>query len=177
MSRVANKPINVPHEVNVNINADQVSVKGPKGSLTATVMKAVTLAKKDTQLVLKYDIKSRLANINAGTFRAILANMIVGVSVGFEKKLSLVGVAYRAKEQGKILNLMVGFSHAINHSLPEGISVETPTPTEIILKGSDKGILGQVAADIRSYRAPEPYKGKGIRYANEVIKIKETKKK
>lgn len=177
MSRVANKPIVVPNGITISIKPDQIEVKGPKGALTTVVAAQVKLEQKGTDLVLNYDHEDMEANMHAGTVRANLASMIEGVSKGFEKKLTLVGVGYRAKAQGTTLNLTVGFSHPIDHKLPKGVTVETPSQTEIVLKGADKGLLGQVAADIRSYRPPEPYKGKGIRYADEVIKIKETKKK
>jgi large subunit ribosomal protein L6 len=177
MSRVANKPVIVPNGISISIKPDQVEVKGPKGTLTTSLIEQVKLEQKGAELILNYDVADRVANMHAGTIRANIASMIDGVSKGFEKKLTLVGVGYRAKAQGNSLNLTLGFSHPIDHVLPKGVTVETPSQTEIILKGSDKSILGQVAADIRNYRPPEPYKGKGVRYANEVIKIKETKKK
>ena len=177
MSRVANKPVVVPNGVSISIKPTQVEVKGPKGTLTTALTEQVKVEQKGTELLISYDREDGAANTFAGTVRANLASMIEGVSKGFEKKLTLVGVGYRAKAQGSTLNLTVGFSHPIDHALPKGVTVETPSQTEIILKGADKGVLGQVAADIRSYRPPEPYKGKGIRYADEVIKIKETKKK
>lgn len=177
MSRVANKPVVVPNGITISVKPELVEVKGPKGTLSSALTNQVKLEQKGTELTISYDHENREANMYAGTVRANIASMIEGISKGFEKKLNLVGVGYRAKAQGSSLNLTVGFSHPIDHALPKGITVETPSQTEIILKGADKGILGQVAADIRSYRPPEPYKGKGIRYADEVIKIKETKKK
>jgi large subunit ribosomal protein L6 len=177
MSRVANKPIIVPNGVTISIKPDAVEVKGPKGTLASALTSQVKLEQKGNELTFNYDHEDRVTNMYAGTVRANLATMIEGVAKGFEKKLTLVGVGYRAKAQGSVLNLTVGFSHPIDHKLPKGVTVDTPSQTEIILKGPDKSVLGQVAADIRSYRPPEPYKGKGIRYSDEVIKIKETKKK
>jgi large subunit ribosomal protein L6 len=177
MSRVANKPVVVPNGITINIQPTVVEVKGPKGALTTALTEQVKLEQKGSELVLAYNHEDIAANRFAGTVRANLANMIEGVSKGFERKLTLVGVGYRAKAQGSTLNLTLGFSHPIDHTLPKGITVETPSQTEIVLKGADKSLLGQVAADIRNYRPPEPYKGKGIRYSDEVIKIKETKKK
>jgi large subunit ribosomal protein L6 len=177
MSRVANKPVTVPSGVNITVKANQVEIKGPKGTLSVALTEQVKVEQKGAELTLHYDHENNAANVFAGTVRANIASMIEGVSKGFERKLTLVGVGYRAKAQGNTLNLSVGFSHPIDHVLPKGVTAETPSQTEIILKGADKSILGQVAADIRSYRPPEPYKGKGIRYVDEVIKIKETKKK
>lgn len=177
MSRVANKPIVVPKGITLSIKPESVEVKGAKGSLTTALTDQVKVEQKGEELIISYNKEDAVANMYAGTVRANLASMIEGVTKGFEEKLTLVGVGYRAKAQGNTLNLTVGFSHPIDHVLPKGITAETPSQTEIILKGADRGLLGQVAADIRGYRPPEPYKGKGIRYANEVIKIKETKKK
>ncbi len=177
MSRIANKPIVVPNGVTITIQGSNVEVKGSKGQLSTAIHALVGLVQEGTTLTLKFDVGNPESKMHAGTLRANVANMIEGVSKGFEVKLALVGVGYRAKAQGDILNLSLGFSHPIDHKLPKGVSVDTPSQTEIILKGSDRAVLGQCAADIRSYRPPEPYKGKGIRYANEKISLKETKKK
>ena len=177
MSRVANKPIVVPNGVTVSIQPNQVEVKGAKGAMSMPLYEGIHVVQEDQNLLIKYDIHNMNSKMHAGTLRANLANLIHGVSQGFERKLVLVGVGYRAKAQGNTLNLSLGFSHPIDHVLPKGVTVETPTQTEIILKASDVAVLGQVAADIRSYRPPEPYKGKGVRYSDEVIVLKETKKK
>lgn len=177
MSRVANQPISIPSGVNIAIQNGEVTVKGAKGQLSFKLHHAVGAEIKENVLVFEFNRESPEAKMHAGTARASIANMVQGVSQGFEKKLLLVGVGYRAKAQGSVLNLSLGFSHPVDHVIPQGIVVETPSQTEIILKGSNLAVLGQVAADIRSYRPPEPYKGKGIRYANEKISLKETKKK
>jgi len=176
MSRVANNPITIPAGVEVNIAGRSVTVKGGKGSLTHEVHPAVEISQQDN--VLKFSPKAvDNADALAGTTRALLNNMVTGVSQGFEKKLQLVGVGYRAQAQGKVLNLTLGFSHPVAFSVPEGITVETPSQTEILVKGTDKQQVGQVAANIRAYRPPEPYKGKGVKYADEQIVRKEAKKK
>lgn len=177
MSRIANKPIEVPNGVTVTIGPALVEVKGSKGQLSTPIHEAVKLVQEGNQLIVKFDAASKESKMHAGTLRANVANMVKGVSAGFEVKLTLVGVGYRAKAQGSTLNLSLGFSHPIDHALPKGVTVDTPSQTEIILKGADKALVGQVAADIRNYRPPEPYKGKGIRYADEQISLKETKKK
>ncbi len=177
MSRVAKNPIALPSGVEVKIGADAVTVKGPMGSMTQALTGLVRVSLADNQLQVAAADDSRQANALSGTTRAVLANLVQGVSKGFEKKLTLVGVGYRANAQGNKLNLSVGFSHPVEHVMPEGIKVETPTQTEILIKGADKQLVGQVAADVRAYRRPEPYKGKGIRYADEVVVLKETKKK
>ena len=176
MSRVANNPVAVPSGVEINISGQTVTVKGGKGSLSHDVHPAVEISQEDN--VLKFSPKAvDNANALAGTTRALLNNMVTGVSQGFEKKLQLVGVGYRAQAQGKVLNLTLGFSHPVEFQVPEGITIETPSQTEIVVKGTDKQVVGQVAANIRAYRPPEPYKGKGIKYADEQIVRKEAKKK
>ena len=176
MSRVANNPISVPSGVEINIAGQTVTVKGGKGSLSHDIHPAVEISHEDN--VLKFSPKAMdNANALAGTTRALLNNMVTGVSQGFEKKLQLVGVGYRAQAQGKVLNLTLGFSHPVEFQVPEGITIETPSQTEIVVKGTDKQVVGQVAANIRAYRPPEPYKGKGIKYADEQIVRKEAKKK
>jgi large subunit ribosomal protein L6 len=177
MSRVAKNPIPLLAGVEVTIESGKVSVKGPLGTLTQTLVAGVGVTNADGFLHISANDTTRETHAMTGTVRALLANMVQGVTKGFERKLNLVGVGYRAQAQGDKLNLTLGFSHPVEHPMPVGIKVETPTQTEIIIKGMDKQVVGQVAADIRSYRKPEPYKGKGVRYANEVIVIKETKKK
>lgn len=177
MSRVGKAPVLLPEKVEVTIAADQISVKGPLGTLTQPVSPNVKVEKIENRLEIKLNENSRAANAMSGTLRALIANMVQGVSKGFEKKLTLVGVGYRAQAQGDKLNLTLGFSHPVVHQLPKGVKAETPTQTEIIIKGADKQQVGQVAADVRNYRPPEPYKGKGVRYADEQIVLKETKKK
>lgn len=177
MSRVGNSPVELPEKVEVTIAADRISVKGPLGTLEQPISPNVRIEKIEKRLEIKLNEDSREANAFSGTLRALVANMVHGVSKGFEKKLSLVGVGYRAQAQGDKLNLTLGFSHPVVHQLPKGVKAETPTQTEIIIKGADKQLVGQVAADVRNYRPPEPYKGKGVRYADEHIVLKETKKK
>lgn len=177
MSRVAKNPIPVPAGVEVNLSGASVSVKGPMGSLTQVLTANIGVDHVNGQLQVSAKDDSRESHALSGTMRALLANMVLGVSKGFEKKLNLVGVGYRAQAQGNKLSLSLGFSHPVEHVMPEGIKVETPTQTEILIKGMDKQLVGQVAADVRAYRKPEPYKGKGVRYANEVVVLKETKKK
>ncbi|MBI2382137.1 MAG: 50S ribosomal protein L6 [Gammaproteobacteria bacterium] len=178
MSRVAKSPVALPTGVEVTLNGDVLTVKGGKGTLEhrlhATITVAVEGQEARVQLV---DEKHPHAWIQAGTARALLNNMVKGVSVGFERKLNLVGVGYKAQAQGKKLNLSLGFSHPVEFAVPEGITVETPTATEILVKGVDRQQVGQVAANIRGYRPPEPYKGKGVRYSDEVVRLKEAKKK
>ncbi|MEZ0469497.1 50S ribosomal protein L6 [Luteimonas salinilitoris] len=174
MSRVAKKPIALPKGVELNIQADTVSVKGAKGTLSIARPEGVDIKVEDGTAVLAPSDPSRMAI--TGTLRAILANMVKGVSEGFERKLELVGVGYRASMQGKDLNLSLGFSHPVVFTVPEGISIVTPTQTEIVVSGADKQRVGQVAAKIRGYRPPEPYKGKGVKYAGENIIRKEAKK-
>lgn len=177
MSRVANKPISIPKGVDVNLNGQSVTVKGPKGTLQFAVPAVVTVTKENDVLQCSYGHDLENANKLAGTTRAILSNHVRGVSEGFEKKLELVGVGYRAQVQGKKLNLTLGFSHPLDFAVPNGITIETPTQTEIVIKGVDRQQVGQVAAVIRGYRPPDAYKGKGVRYANEKIILKEAKKK
>ena len=173
MSRVAKKPIALPKGVEFNVTDDQLSIKGPKGTLSMARPQGVEAKIEDGHVVLSAE-GDRIAM--AGTTRAILANMVKGVSTGFERKLELVGVGYRASMAGKDLNLSLGFSHPVVFKTPEGITIETPTQTEILVKGSDKQRVGEVAAKIRGYRPPEPYKGKGVRYSGEKIIMKEAKK-
>ena len=177
MSRVGKSPVAVPAGVDVSIKQDQISVKGAGGSLTLAQNALVKVASNDGQLSFVPANDSREANAMSGTMRQLVNNMVVGVTKGFEKKLNLVGVGFKAQAQGAKLNLAVGFSHPVNKDMPAGITVATPTPTEIVIKGADSQRVGQVAAEIRAIRPPEPYKGKGIRYSDEKITIKETKKK
>ena len=177
MSRVGKMPVAVPQGVDVQIKDDQISVKGAGGTLLLAANALVKVSNEDGKLTFLPADASREANAMSGTMRQLVNNMVVGVTKGFEKKLSLVGVGYKATAQGSKLNLAVGYSHPVNKDMPAGITVATPTPTEIVIKGADRQRVGQVAAEIRAIRAPEPYKGKGIRYADEKITIKETKKK
>jgi large subunit ribosomal protein L6 len=167
----------LPEKVEVNITSAEISVKGPLGSLSQKLTPEVKVEKVENRLQFKAAGNSRHANAMSGTLRALVANMVTGVTKGFEKRLTLVGVGYRAQAQGDKLNLTLGFSHPVAHPMPKGVKVETPTQTEIILKGMDRQVVGQVAAEVRAYRSPEPYKGKGVRYTGEQIVIKETKKK
>lgn len=177
MSRVGKSPVALPEKVEVTIGVDRISVKGPLGTLAQQLTSNVKVEKIENRLEIKVNDDSSQANAISGTTRALIANMVHGVSRGFERKLTLVGVGYRAQAQGDKLNLTLGFSHPVVHQLPQGVKAETPTQTEIIIKGADKQLVGQVAADVRNYRPPEPYKGKGVRYADERIVLKETKKK
>ncbi|QZA77080.1 50S ribosomal protein L6 [Deefgea tanakiae] len=177
MSRVAKSPVTIPAGVEVNIASGEIVVKGPKGSLAQPIVSDVTVKIEDGNVVFAANGNSKFARAMSGTLRALVNNMVNGVSKGFERKLTLVGVGYRAQAQGEVLNLSLGFSHPVVHAIPVGITCETPTQTEILLKGADKQLIGQVAAEIRAYRSPEPYKGKGVRYSDEVVVIKETKKK
>ncbi len=175
MSRVAKQAISIPAGVEVKLNGQNVEVKGPKGATSLELHSTVSLKEEDGSLVVVPASVKDYAM--AGTMRALTNNLIVGVTAGFQKKLELVGVGYRAKAQGNVLNLTLGFSHPVNHAIPEGITIETPSQTEVIVSGMDKAAVGQVAAEIRAYRPPEPYKGKGVRYAGEHIIRKEAKKK
>jgi large subunit ribosomal protein L6 len=175
MSRIGNAPVAVPPKVEVTLGAGQISVKGPLGTLTQSVSPSVSIERNGDALVFK--AANEEAGAMQGTMRALVANMVRGVTQGFEKRLTLVGVGYRAQAAGDRINLSLGFSHPVSHVMPKGVKVETPQQTEIVVKGSDKQQVGQVAAEIRAYRPPEPYKGKGVRYADERVKIKETKKK
>jgi large subunit ribosomal protein L6 len=177
MSRIAKYPIPVPKGVEVTIASGQISVKGPLGTIARAADPNVKVEKEGESLVCKALGNSNHANAMSGTMRALVANMVTGVSKGFEKRLGLVGVGYRAQAQGDKLNLSLGFSHPVTHQMPKGVKVATPTQTEIVLTGVDKQLVGQVAAEVRAHRPPEPYKGKGVRYVNEVIVLKETKKK
>ena len=177
MSRVGKMPVTVPQGVDVSIKADQISVKGAGGTLSVAASSLVTVQQDAGKLTFVPANESREANAMSGTLRQLVNNMVVGVTKGFEKKLNLVGVGYKAQAQGAKLNLAVGYSHPVNIEMPAGIKVETPAPTEIIINGADRQRVCQIAAEIRAVRPPEPYKGKGIRYADERITIKETKKK
>jgi len=177
MSRIAKFPIPLPKGVEVNLDSGQISVKGPLGTIARAADPNVALEKSGETLVCKALGNSRHANAMSGTMRALVANMVTGVTRGFEKRLALVGVGFRAQAQGDKLNLSLGYSHPVVHLMPKGIKVATPTQTEIVITGIDRQLVGQVAAEVRAHRSPEPYKGKGVRYANEVIVLKETKKK
>lgn len=177
MSRVAKNPVVLPAGVEVSITGGEVTVKGALGSLKHRLNPAVAVERDGGSVVIKALDGVDGSGAQSGTARAVINNMVIGVSKGFERKLNLVGVGYRAQAQGDKLNLSLGFSHPVVHQMPAGIKVETPTQTEIIIKGVDKQQVGQVAAEVRAYRSPEPYKGKGVRYSDEVVVIKETKKK
>jgi large subunit ribosomal protein L6 len=177
MSRVGKMPVAVPQGVDVAIKEDQISVKGTGGTLSLAQNSLVKVSNEGGKLTFIAADESREANAMSGTMRQLVNNMVVGVTKGFEKKLNLVGVGFRAAAQGNKLNLAIGFSHPVNIEMPQGITVATPAPTEIVVKGADRQRVGQIAAEIRAVRPPEPYKGKGIRYADEKVVIKETKKK
>jgi len=177
MSRVARIPVTLPAGVEAQLGEGTLSVKGPLGTLTQRVNPLVRITRDGANLVFEAADESREAKAMSGTYRALAANMVQGVSKGFERKLTLVGTGYRAQAQGANLNLQLGFSHPVVYKLPEGVKAETPTQNDILIKGNDKQQVGQVAAEIRAHRPPEPYKGKGVRYANEVVSLKEVKKK
>jgi large subunit ribosomal protein L6 len=177
MSRVASKPVTVPKGVDVKPSGNTLLVKGPKGELSMPLNQEVEISIEDGAASVASRSGSRFAHAMSGTTRALLFNMVTGVTDGFERKLELRGVGYRAQSKGKTLNLTLGFSHPVDYPVPEGITIETPSQTEIIVKGIDKQKVGQVAAEIRGYRPPEPYKGKGVRYADERVVMKEAKKK
>ncbi|MCH8617676.1 50S ribosomal protein L6 [Undibacterium sp. TS12] len=177
MSRVGKMPIALPAGAEVTISTEQITVKGPQGVLSQALNGLVTVKNENGSLSFSPANDGREANAMSGTLRALVNNMVNGVTKGFEKKLSLVGVGYKAQAQGDKLNLSLGFSHPVVHAMPAGVTCATPTPTEILIKGIDKQKVGQVAAEVRAYRSPEPYKGKGVRYVDEVVVIKETKKK
>jgi large subunit ribosomal protein L6 len=177
MSRIARLPVEVAKGVDIQVAADTITVKGPLGTLTQPTTPRVAVKVADGQVTFSAADESREANAMSGTMRALVAGMVTGVSKGFERRLTLVGVGYRAQAQGDRLNLSLGFSHPVVHKMPAGVKCETPTQTEIVIKGADKQKVGQVAAEVRGYKPPEPYKGKGVRYANETVVIKETKKK
>jgi large subunit ribosomal protein L6 len=170
-------PIDIPQDVDVAIKEDQISVKGKGGTLSLPLNALVNIVNKDGKLSFEPANESRDANAMSGTVRQLVNNMVVGVTRGFEKKLSLVGVGYKAQAQGAKLNLQVGYSHPVDKVMPDGITVATPTPTEVVIKGADRQVVGQIAAEVRAIRPPEPYKGKGIRYSDERVVLKETKKK
>ncbi len=177
MSRIANKPVEIPAGVEISVNGQTVSVKGKNGQMSIDINEKVNVEQNDG--ALQFSGREGVANsvAMAGTMRSLTDNLVIGVTQGFEKKLSLVGVGYRAQAQGNVLNLTLGFSHPVNYAIPEGISIETPSQTEIVVKGMDKQKVGQVSAEIRAYRPPEPYKGKGVRYTDERVIRKEAKKK
>ena len=177
MSRVAKNPVAIPEKVEVVLSANAINVSGPLGKLSHPLTDAVVLKRDGETITFAAANDAQHSRAMSGTVRALVANMVQGVSQGFTRKLTLVGVGYKAAAQGAVLNLELGYSHPINHKMPAGVTVQTPTPTEVILTGVDKQVIGQIAAQIRAYRAPEPYKGKGVRYADEVVAIKETKKK
>ena len=177
MSRVAKNPVQLPKGVEAQVTSNQITIKGPKGSLVACLNPSVSVVIDSGAISVGYDKSVQSQVALAGTTRANIANMVTGVSAGYERKLSMVGVGYRAQAKGQVLNLSLGFSHPVDYEVPAGITVETPSQTEIVVKGCDKQKVGQVAANIRAYRPPEPYKGKGVRYADEVIIRKEAKKK
>jgi large subunit ribosomal protein L6 len=177
MSRIAKYPVIVPEKVEVNVTASEITVKGPLGTLKQSIASRVTVKKEGDKIVFAAADETKESNALSGTMRNLIANMVTGVKTGFERRLNLVGVGYRAQAQGNKVNLSLGFSHPIVHALPDGVKAETPSQTEIVIKGVDKQKVGQVAAEIRAYKPPEPYKGKGVRYAGEVVALKETKKK
>ncbi|MGE0624621.1 MAG: 50S ribosomal protein L6 [Pseudomonadales bacterium] len=177
MSRIANNPVKLPSGVEVKVDGQSISVKGGKGSLNMDVHPDVEIRQNEGQLTFKAKKQSKHAKALSGTTRALVSNMVTGVSNGFERRLQLQGVGYRAQAQGKTLNLQLGFSHPVAYQLPEGVTAETPSQTEIVVSGMDAQLVGQVSAEIRGFRPPEPYKGKGVRYANERVRRKEAKKK
>jgi len=177
MSRIANQPVELPSGVEITLAGQQISVKGSKGTLAHNIHQAVEVTQTDNVLTFAARSHDKQANALAGTTRALVNNMVTGVSQGFERKMELVGVGYRAQAKGQILDLTLGLSHPVNYAIPEGVTIETPSQTEIVVKGVDKQLVGQVCAEIRAWRPPEPYKGKGIRFAGEHIIRKEAKKK
>lgn len=177
MSRVAKNPVAIPEKVEVSLSPASISVSGPLGKLSHPLTDAVKLERDGDAITFAAANDSQHARAMSGTLRALVANMVQGVSQGFTRKLTLVGVGYKAQAQGSTLNLDLGYSHPITHAMPQGVTVQTPSQTEVVLTGYDKQVVGQVAAQIRAYRSPEPYKGKGVRYSDEVVVIKETKKK
>ena len=177
MSRVAKAPVVLPAGVELKLNGQEITIKGGKGELSRVINDDVTLSQEDNTIVFTWNESKPRANAQAGTARALVNNMVIGVTEGFTKKLTLKGVGYRAAIKGNTVALTLGFSHPVEHALPEGVKAECPSQTEIIITACDKQVVGQVAADIRSYREPEPYKGKGVRYADEIVRTKEAKKK
>ena len=177
MSRIANNPVTIPGGVEVNLTASDITVKGSKGSLSLATNELVEVSQEENVLKFAATNKEKKSNALAGTYRALVSNMVQGVSEGFVKELQLIGVGYRAQAQGRKLNLTLGFSHPVEYEIPEGIEIETPTQTQVLVRGVDKQLVGQVSAEIRGFRPPEPYKGKGVRYVDEYVKRKEAKKK
>lgn len=177
MSRIANNPVGIPKEVEVTLSGQELNVKGSKGQLSLVIHELVEVSQEKDLLKVKATQSSKKSNALAGTFRSLIDNMVVGVNKGFQKELELQGVGYRAQIQGNKLNLTLGFSHPVQYVIPEGIQIETPSQTQIVVRGIDKQLVGQVAAKIRAFRPPEPYKGKGVRYADEQVRRKEAKKK
>lgn len=177
MSRVAKKPVIIPAGVEITVDGSKIKFKGPKGTVQFTVNKEVIVKNESGEILCSPKDGVLGADALAGTTRAIISNMVLGVSKGFARKLILIGVGFKAQVQGKVLNLSLGFSHPVKFHIPEGITIETPSQTEIVVKGADKHVVGQVAAEIRAFRSPEPYKGKGVRYEGEVVVMKEGKKK
>lgn len=177
MSRVANNPVAVPAGVDISLSGQALVVKGGKGSLNLEIDSSVEMKQEDNKLLFSARGGDKHSRAMSGTVRSLVSNMVTGVSEGFEKKLELQGVGYRAKVSGNVVNLTLGFSHPIDYQLPEGVTAETPSQTEVVLRGVDKQLIGQVAAEIRAFRPPEPYKGKGVRYADEYVRRKEAKKK
>jgi len=177
MSRIGNFPVPLPKGVDVTLTSGRISIKGPLGTLSQALSATIEVTHAGDYIVFKARDESIQTNAMSGTLRALVANMVQGVTKGFERRLQLVGVGYRAQAQGDKLNLTLGFSHPVVHQMPKGIKVETPAQTEILIRGIDKQIVGQVAAEVRGYRPPEPYKGKGVRYSDERVVLKETKKK
>ena len=176
MSRIAKNPVTIPEKVEVSISPDLIMVKGPLGELKQTLTGNVEIKKEDSTLTFEAKTATKFSKAMSGTIRSLVQNMVTGVSTGFEKKLTLIGVGYKAAVQGNKINLELGFSHPVNHELPDGVTAQTPSPTEILLKSSNKQMVGQVAAEIRNFRPPEPYKGKGVKYSDEIIRRKESKK-
>lgn len=177
MSRIARNPVTIPAGVEVTIKGQDLDIKGPKGLLAMTVHADIAVVQSDNELKVEIAKDTKVSHAMSGTTRALINNMVQGVLTGYEKKLHLIGVGYRAQAQGKVLNLTLGFSHPVNYESPEGITIETPNQTEIVVKGIDKQKVGQVSAELRALRPPEPYKGKGVRYAGEHISLKDAKKK
>lgn len=177
MSRIAKAPVSIPSGVDIKLDGNKMTAKGSKGQLSFDFNPAISIQIADNVIQMHWDKNDKVATAQAGTARAIVSNMVTGVSAGFEKKLTLIGVGYRAQAKGDVLNLTLGFSHPVDYQIPAGITVETPSQTEILIKGSDRQLVGEVAAKIRAYRPPEPYKGKGVRYAEEHVARKEAKKK
>ena len=177
MSRIANNPVSIPAGVEITLNDTSLSVKGSKGTMALDVHHLVAISQDEGVLKFVATQRSKASGALAGTFRALVANMVTGVTTGFTRELQLIGVGYRAQSQGRVLNLSLGFSHPVEYQIPEGIEIDTPTQTQVLVRGMDKQKVGQVSAEIRAYRPPEPYKGKGVRYSDEIVKRKEAKKK